>query len=206
MGRTILQHGFVDCEVGDDLLQPVVPIFPLTHPLHLRGRHAAVTFTPVAEQCVASGELDIAFSCALNQHQSVAALPLFEDDLVAAVSRSHRLARGNCVEARQLRDLVHITYSQVVEAGLDDDLFFRPARFAPAKVREVSTFAAIFDFVAKSVGFTLLNRWEADHHVLRDSIVLLSLTATGLKVTWSALERNSEAGPTLSCRLAVEMA
>src|SRR5262249_40477907 len=130
--------------------------------------------------------LDIAFMCAHIRHRGLTFMPLFVDDLVAVVSKVDPLAQEPFVEARQLQDLVYITYSQVVEPDLDDDLFFRPARFAPAKVREVSTFNAILDLVAGGSGFSILSRWELDLHSDAADLVPLRLSPNGLKVAWSA--------------------
>lgn len=82
---------------------------------------------------------------------------------------------------------------KVVEPGLEDDLFFRPARFSAAKVREVHTFNAILELVATGAGFTILSRREFEGHKDRSSLVPLRLTAKGLKVAWSSLVRGGDA-------------
>lgn len=146
---------------------------------------------PVA-RAVAQGELDIAFAPGETHERGVIALPLFADDLVAVVSAKHPMRAKSYVEAADLRHDSYITYSRVLEYGLEDDLLFRPAQHAPNRIVEASNIDAILDLVANGAGFTILSSWAVAMSPGRSRLVTVPLTANGLRITWSALVRASD--------------
>jgi LysR family transcriptional regulator for metE and metH len=143
-------------------------------------------------RAVALGELDIAFAAGEQHERGVAALPLFQDDLVAVFASSHDLARHVFIEARDLASETYVTYSRVVEHGLEDDLLFKPARLAPAEIREASSVEAILDILSTGLGFSILSAWAVRTSPRVSSLITRPLTADGLKVGWSALIRTLE--------------
>lgn len=141
---------------------------------------------------IASGDLDLAFTCSGPQQAQVKSVPLFRDELVAVFPQSNGFGARQALEAVDLANHVYITYSRVVESGLEDDLLFRPARIAPTMAREAQTVEAILALVAAGAGFTILSRWAVMQHPSREHLSLYRLTTTGLNVTWSALMRDGD--------------
>lgn len=190
--------------------QPVIRLGGGAYPIHrwflAQGRAMPATHVdyisrtgnfPLA-RAVAQGEIDIAFAPGETHERGITALPLFDDELVAVVSTRHPLRALPHVEARDLRDETYITYSRVLEYGLEDDLLFRPARHAPPRVIEASSVDTILDLVASGLGFSILSHWALAMSPLRSRLVALPLTSGGLRVRWSALTRVSDSrGATL---------
>ena len=167
---------------------------------HLIGDHGGLpdidfvsnTRTYPLARAVAEGELDLAFAAGEQRERGIASVPLFEDRLVAVFSRSHPLCDRPFVEAGDLRSERYITYSRVIERGLEDDLLFRPARLAPAQIQEASSVEAILDLVAAGLGFSILSEWAIESSQQKDSVSTRWINADGLTIRWSALMRHSE--------------
>ncbi len=146
---------------------------------------------PVA-RAVSQGELDIAFAPGEIHEKGILALPMFEDDLVAVFPAKHALRDRPYLEAADLRLDTYITYSRVLEYGLEDDLLFRAARHAPGRIIEASSVDAILDLVASGMGFSILSRWVWIISNRKRELVTIPLTLAGLRIRWSALIRASD--------------
>lgn len=143
-------------------------------------------------RAVAQGELDIAFAGGDQHERAVSCLPVFVDDLVAVFPRDHAIRDKAFVEASDLKQDTYITYSRVLEYGLEDDLLFRPSRHAPPRVMEAGSVDAILDLVASGLGYSIVSAWAVKTSPRRDRLLTMPLTGDGLKVKWSALVRASD--------------
>jgi hypothetical protein len=56
------------------------------------------------------------------------------------------------VDASDLKGLAYLAYSPMVESGLEHDLLFKPARFAPSVFREAHSVVTILDLTASGGG------------------------------------------------------
>ncbi|HVW55518.1 MAG TPA: LysR family transcriptional regulator [Rhizobiaceae bacterium] len=143
-------------------------------------------------RAVAQGELDIAFAGGDQHERAVSCLPVFVDDLVAVFPKGHTLRNKPFVEASDLKQDTYITYSRVLEYGLEDDLLFRPSRHAPPRVMEAGSIDAILDLVGSGLGYSIVSSWAVKTSPRRDQLLTMPLTGNGLKVKWSALVRTSD--------------
>lgn len=147
----------------------------------------ARTSFPLA-QAVAEGEVDLALAPSRTSQRGVTAEPLFEDDLVAVVPEGHPMARAGALDRAGYASETYVTYSRVIEEGMEDETVFRPARAAPARVALAEGVEAILDVVASGGGFSILSRWS----VGRPGLAAIPLTAAGTRVRWSLLRREAE--------------
>lgn len=116
---------------------------------------------------------------------------------MAVVHRSHSLAAFATLSKSTFEDATYVSYSRVVEEGLDDELLFRPTRRGPAHFVLAETVEAILDLVSAGVGFSILSRWALPDNL--NAVVVLPLIESGARVMWSIVRREHEkSAPTLS--------
>lgn len=143
-------------------------------------------------RAVAEGELDVAFAAGDQHERGILCLPLFLDQLVAVFPAGHEFRDKHFVTASDLKSDTYITYSRVLEYGLEDDLLFRPARHAPPRIVEAGSIDAILDLVASGLGFSIVSLWAVKTSPQKDQLLTLPLTGAGIQVGWSALLRASD--------------
>ncbi len=143
-------------------------------------------------RAVMQGELDVAFAAGDQHERGIVSLPLFEDELVAVFPAGHSIRHKQFVEASDLKLETYITYSRVLEYGLEDDLLFRPSRHAPARIVEAGSVDAILDLVASGLGFSIVSAWAVQTSPRKYDLLALPITSSGLTVRWSALLRASD--------------
>jgi LysR family transcriptional regulator, regulator for metE and metH len=141
-------------------------------------------------RAVLEGELDLAFVGAGVAERGLVVTPLFRDDLVAVVARTHPLADMPCLAGQDYASHVYISYSRVVEDGLEDALLFRPTHAAPRHFMQAETTEAILDLVEAGLGFGILSRWSIP--ASRSALRIIPLLAGGASVVWSMIRRESE--------------
>jgi LysR family transcriptional regulator for metE and metH len=141
-------------------------------------------------QAVAEGELDLALVPSRALPRGAARVPLFEDALLGVVPAGHRLARARSLAEGPYATETYVSYSRVVEGGLDDDLLFRPNRSAPARFALAESVEAILDLVAAGQGFTILSAWSVPEG--RPGLATLPLVPGGAAVGWSVVHREAE--------------
>lgn len=160
--------------------------------LHVVSRTKAF---PLA-RAVLDGELDLALVGARVSARGLAAVPLFADDLVAVLPVGHAFAGLPCLSGQRFEGETYISYSRVVEDGLEDELLFRPARVAPGRFMLAESVEAILDLVAAGVGFGILSRWAVSEG--SPGVTTIPLLPGGARVTWTLVKREAERSPAVS--------
>jgi DNA-binding transcriptional LysR family regulator len=136
------------------------------------------------------GEIDLALVPSRVLPRGAARVPLFRDRLVGVVPAGHRLAAARSLAEAPYAAETYVSYSRIVEDGLEDDLLFRPARSAPARFCLAESVEAILDLVAAGQGFSILSAWSVPPE--RPGLAILPLVPAGAPVTWSVLHREAE--------------
>lgn len=138
-----------------------------------------------------SGAIDLAIMPAAEKPEGFEAAELFEDELVLVAANSHRLAKREHVEARDLKDQTYIAYwfSSRTVRGFENDRFFGPAGIRPANYMSVESLDAVKELVSADLGVTILAK-----SVLRSDFAMkrfssARLTKDGLPLTWFAVAR-----------------
>lgn len=141
-------------------------------------------------QGVAEGEIDLAIAPSRDLPRGVSRLPLFEDELVAVVPVDHPLARAPSLAQGSYARETYVSYSRVVEEGLEDDRLFRPTRVAPARFLLAESVEAILDLVAAGHGFSVLSAWGVPRG--REGLATIPLLPGGARTGWWLLHREAE--------------
>jgi LysR family transcriptional regulator for metE and metH len=144
------------------------------------------------DRAVAAGEIDMALSPSRSSLRGIRAFPLFEDELVALVAAGHPLSAADTLFGAEFERHGYVSYSLIVEQGLEDDLLFRPSRRAPGRFQLAESVEAMLDLVRAGLGFTILSRWAVP---AEPGLVILPLNDEGARIRWSLLRREAERDP-----------
>ena len=120
------------------------------------------------------------------------ALPSLADELVCVMAPGHRLAGRPFVDAIDLRDETHVTYSSEILPGFEYDSFFRPSGHYPGKLMNIALPEAVMELVSTGVGMSILSNWVAMPRLGRKELVSARLTEAGLPLPWSVVLREKD--------------
>lgn len=113
--------------------------------------------------------------------------PAFSDELVCVVSPSHPLAGRPIVEASELSDETHITYSADILPGFEYDRFFKPAGYYPARLMNIAVPEAVIEMVEANLGISILSKWVVESRLRSGSLASCKLTEDGLPLQWNVV-------------------
>jgi len=153
--------------------------------------HHSETLTP-PYAALESGAADLILAPGRIRRGELIALPAFDDVLVGLVAASDPLARRPWLDAGDFRERVYVTYSTVLEGGLEHELLFRHGRIVPERYQRTSSPEALGRLVAAGKGAAIVTGWLADALVVRHDLVARPLTADGLTCQWAVVVRASE--------------
>ncbi|MFZ1725378.1 MAG: LysR family transcriptional regulator [Albidovulum sp.] len=128
--------------------------------------------------------------------RGVVALPSLSDELVCIMAPGHHLAERTFVEAIDLRNETHVTYSSEILPGFEYDSFFRPGGYYPRKLMNIALPEAVMELVATGIGISILSSWIVAPRITRKELVSVKLTRTGLPLAWHVVlrEKNCNGG------------
>ena len=105
------------------------------------------------------GTLDLAVVYTPPDRKDVALRPLFRDELVAVVPRSHPFTAKRHLTARDFRDQCLICHFPDLERNVFVRDVLRPAGVTPARVQAVQLTGAVLAMVAAGRGVAVIPRW-----------------------------------------------
>ena len=152
-----------------------------------------------------SGDVELAISASsygLNQFETV---DLFSEPLVAAVALGHPLAGQEFVEASDIAGFDYATFSPVHEAGMEYDLFLKPADKMPRRMLLLGSTDACLAFVREGLALSCLPA-SALAGPAGEGIAMRPMTREGLTVTWRAFLRRNRPDDNAALRLARQLA
>jgi LysR family transcriptional regulator, regulator for metE and metH len=173
------------CNTGYHWLPPLLREFHAAHPgVDVR---IAVEATMQPLQRLLEGRLDVAIMTEPVHDPRVRRRVLFEDEIVALVAPSHRLARRRFIEVRDLAPEHLLVY-----AGSRDDSFtvrriLEPAGVVPAKLSFVQLTEAIVEMARAGIGVGMIPRWSVEPLVAAGQLRGLRVTAAGVYREWAAM-------------------
>lgn len=121
-----------------------------------------------------------------------AAIHGMSDELVCVMAPNHPLACRNHIEACDLKDETHITYSTEILPGFEYDGFFRPGEHYPVRLVNMAVPEAVAELVSAGQGISILSRWAMEPRLQNGSLVSARLTAQGFPLEWNVLCRDTE--------------
>jgi LysR family transcriptional regulator for metE and metH len=172
------------CNTGYHWLPPLLKRFHRDYPkvdVQVLAEHTA---RPV--QALYEGALDLALLTDPDPDPRLSIRPLFEDEYVVLVARSHRLAARRWIAPAELAPEHLILYSPTRERGFTARRILEPARVAPARMSYIQLTEAILEMVKAGIGVTALPRWSVEPAIQSGSVVALRVTRRGIQRRWAA--------------------
>jgi len=124
--------------------------------------------------------------------RGIHAVKLFDDELVAIVAPRHSLADRRYLVAEDFADQTYITYGPTYLLGFESDRVLRPAKVWPRRLLKIAYVDGIVAMVAAGHGISVLSRWAITPAIESGAIQAISVTKSGLPITWSAVVRRHD--------------
>jgi LysR family transcriptional regulator for metE and metH len=145
------------------------------------------------------GALDVAIVYTQVQRDDVVLKPLFRDELVAVVPRSHPFAARRYLSAREFRDQCLLCHFPELERNAFAREVLRPAGVTPARVQAVQLTGAVLAMVAAKRGVAVIPRWVLGKERNAGRFRAVRVTRSGLFRVWhAALRAENQALPALT--------
>jgi len=142
-------------------------------------------------QALLEGRVDVDIVAGKVARSDVLSTRLFDDELVALVSRANPLALRPFLTARELAGQTFVTYSSTPEPGLEYERLFRPAGIMPQRFVQVGLTEAVIEMVRANYGVSVLSRWALGAAKAYPDLQLQRITRSGLSLRWYAAMRKS---------------
>jgi LysR family transcriptional regulator for metE and metH len=139
------------------------------------------------------GALDLAMVYSRPDRDDLALKPLFRDELVAVMPRSHPLAAKRFLTARDFRDECLVCHFPEVERNVLGREVLGPAGVTPRRVQAVQLTGAVLAMVAAKRGITVIPRWVLGKEKSARSFRAVRVTPRGLYRVWYAAMRTEDA-------------
>ena len=132
-------------------------------------------------------EADLGIIAGQIKSRHVAAVALFDDELVCVCPRDHPLAAKPFLAADDFVDYPFITYSAHLESGFEEDQLWRPSGKRPKLMLSAGYTEAVIELVRAEFGLSILSRWAVAQYHSRDDIEQIRVTRNGLPLSWHAV-------------------
>ncbi len=151
------------------------------------------TRRPVA--ALLDGRLDLAIiSDPAPTDRRLEVQPLFEDELVAVVARTHPLASKHFLRARDFEQETFICYSSAEDSTVMQK-FLLPAGVQPKNLQRVVLTEAILEMVKAGLGIAVLARWAVAPYARSGAVKAIPLAQHALRRQWSAVTLKQRSTP-----------
>ena len=181
------------CNTGYHWLAPLLSAFHRKHPRV--AVHIAADATDTPGDALLYARLDLTLLLERPEDPRLRVRPLFPDEMVAVVSRTHPLARRRWVAPRDLAEEHLLIYSSRPE----DSFVFRkvlgPEGLRPHRVSFIMLTEAIVELARAGTGVGVLPRWSALRAIAGGGIAALSITREGLRRQWAAATLAAQPDP-----------
>jgi LysR family transcriptional regulator, regulator for metE and metH len=164
-------------------LPPLLTEFRRQHP-QVEVHVDAATSSPIA--ALVDGRIELAFVFDRFRDPRIAAIPLFQDDLVVVTSPQHRFAARSFIELEEFAVETLIIYPPREESGILKRIL-QPAGISPKSVQTIQLTEAIIELVKADLGIAVLARWAVAPYVAAGALHAARRTRAGHRRQWSAL-------------------
>lgn len=148
------------------------------------------THHPLA--CLREERVDVVLMPGTVGKSDIAETRCFTDELVCVMAPGHPLSDRPYVEAKDLREQTHITYSTEILPGFEYDRFFRPGGHYPERLVNMAMPEAVAELVAAGQGISILSRWAMESRLRDGALIAASLTPAGLPLEWNIIHRKKD--------------
>ena len=190
-------HGTIrvctECNTGYHWLAPLLNTFQRKHP-HV-DVHIAADATAHPVDALLDGRVDLAILIDPPPDRRFRQRPLFADEMVAIVAKTHPLAKRRWVGAEDLAAEHLLLYTSRPEESFLLRRVLTPASLAPARVSFIMLTEAMIELARAGTGVGVLPRWSAQRAIASGAVVALSLTRRGMRRQWVAATLAAQADP-----------
>jgi LysR family transcriptional regulator for metE and metH len=133
-------------------------------------------------------EVDVAIVSTAYEHRRIELVPLFRDELVAAMSPHHRFATRRYLEARNFQHehlLIHVARENSTVVAE----FLAPAGVEPERISALQLTEALLESARAGLGIAVVARWAAAPLLASGALRAVSLGRRGLVRQWWAARR-----------------
>ncbi len=145
-------------------------------------------------EALLNGKLDLALVSSKVRDSKLAYKPLFRDEMVGIVARSHHLSGKIFLTAEDFRNEHLILYSTPEENRAVQQVIIS-AGVSPGRVSSVQLTEAIIEMVKAGVGIGVLSRWSVAPQLSAKSLCAIPLTKQRVYRQWFAATLKSKAVP-----------
>ncbi len=162
------------------LFAPFFEAFMREHPaIELTFRTTASTEQTVAD--IVDGSADVGFASMPVYSPSLQATPLFEDELVLVVGRSHPLANDSSVPVERMASERFILFERGASLRRATDRFFAESDIQPELALESNDTFFIKWMIAHQMGVSLLPAWAVREDIAEGSLARLRVEGHRLR-------------------------
>ncbi|MGD8496968.1 MAG: LysR family transcriptional regulator [Gemmatimonadales bacterium] len=133
------------------------------------------------------GDVEIALAYDFSPANRLAAIPLFDDELVLVAAPEHRLAEGTRIRPEDLEDEHLLAYNREPVENLFLRRVLLPSGVRPRRISEIRLTEGILALVEAGVGVAVMTRWTAAPRIAAGKVRALPLGERGLHRKWHAL-------------------
>ena len=181
------------CYTGYHWLGPLLTTFQARHPRVTVNVAADSTSGPV--QALVEGRIDLAILIDPATDRRLRLRPLFHDEMVAIVAKTHPLARRGWVAPAALAAEHLLLYTSVPEESFTFRRILGPLGLAPARVSFIMLTEAMIELARAGTGVGILPRWSAQRAIAGGAVVALSITRRGMRRQWAAATLAAQPDP-----------
>lgn len=178
------------CNTGYHWLPPLLAAFGRKHPRVTVNILPDATDQPV--QALLDGRLDLAILTNDTSDARLRLRRLFADEMVALVSRDHRLGMRTWLSPRDLAAEHLLLYSSSPEESFVLQRVLRPAGLAPSRLSFIMLTEAMIEMARAGLGVAVLPRWSAQAAIASRSVIALSIGRRGIRRYWTAATLKSQ--------------
>lgn len=181
------------CNTGYHWLAPLLTVFQRKHPRV--SVHVAADATAHPIEALVEGRVDLAILIDSVPDRRLRLRPLFTDEMVAVVARSHPLAKRRWISAQDLAREHLLLYSSRPEESFLLRKVLAPEGLTPARVSFIMLTEAMIELARAGTGVGILPRWSAQRAIASGGVAALSITRRAMRRRWVAATLAAQPDP-----------
>ena len=130
-----------------------------------------------------NGQVDLVFTSDKIDNPHLHFHPLFEDEMVAVLSRNHPWLKKKQIHPRDFEEAPLIMYDVAEQDSTILNEFFKPAQIWPKKIIRLKLTEAIIEVTKAEMGVAILAEWATLPYVERKEVITIPL-GNQIKRTW----------------------
>lgn len=182
-----------ECNTGYHWLAPLLAAFHRNHPRV--DVHIAADATARPVDALLDGSVDLAILIDPPADRRFRLRPLFADEMVAIVAKTHPLAKKRWVGAEDLAAQHLLLYTSRPEESFLLRRVLAPAALVPERVSFIMLTEAMIELARAGTGVGILPRWSAQRAIAGGAVVALPITRRGMRRQWIAATLAAQADP-----------